>query len=43
MTEEEIRRSIFISEVPEGGEIIIIYEGKPIAKRKGSGEMELIK
>jgi len=40
MSEEEIKKSIYISEIPKGGVLEIRYEGKVIAKRKGSGKIE---
>jgi len=38
--EEKIKKSIFISEIPAGGTLEIRYEGKTIAKRTGTKELE---
>ena len=36
MMEEEIKNSIHISEIPEGGILEIRYKGKTIAMRRGT-------
>jgi len=40
LSEEEVKKSVFISEVPAGGTLEIKYEGKTIASRKGSGPIK---
>jgi len=40
MSEEKIRESIYISEVPEGGTLEIRYKGRVLAKKTGEGELE---
>jgi len=43
--EEEVRRiakSVYISEIPEGGRMRIVYRGRAIASRRGSGEIQQV-
>ncbi len=42
MSEEEVKRSVHISEIPAGGTLTIKYKGKVIARRVGSKEMEVL-
>jgi hypothetical protein len=41
VSEEEVKRSVYISEVPAGGTLTIKYKGKVIARRTGGKELEV--
>jgi antitoxin (DNA-binding transcriptional repressor) of toxin-antitoxin stability system len=41
VSEEEVKRSIYISEVPAGGTVTIKYKGRVIARRTGGKDLEV--
>ena len=41
MSEEEVKKSIYISEVPAGGTVTIKYKGRVIARRTGCKDLEV--
>jgi len=42
VSEREIARSVYISEIPEGGKLEIKYRGKVIARREGEKKLEVL-
>jgi hypothetical protein len=42
VSEEEVKRSIYISEVPAGGKLEIKYRGRVIARRVGARDIEVL-